>query len=356
MMDQAGIKELPNGYEFGQKTLQDFEHIRITDTKQVKQPRYIVTLNDAPIGINGEITGISGESKSGKTAIENQIISCCLSFDGTCIDSVENLQAIPNTNNEAVIHVDTEQPEHKHQYNLKTILKRAGLTNCPDHYLSYNLRKLPLNEYFETLSDICETAFSEFNGIHSIFVDGGADFITDTNDPEQSNSAIKYFEELAIKYDTAVFLIVHTNPGGTKERGHFGSQLQRKAGTLLTVINEGEYSYIEPKLLRYAGSTDIPKLKFHWDHSKGYHVGDGILDNTVKNELKIQKKNSETWAVCSKIFTAQSSYDYQTVVEKIQKFKACGERTAKPEFTQMKLQGMIQQGDDQLWRINLNYK
>ena len=199
------------------------------------------------------------------------MIAGAISETGTVIDGFEGVEVLRNDKNKAVIHCDTEQARHKHQKNYKGILRRAGLNTCA-HYLSYNIRQLDINQYAEVTTGICEAALNQFGGIHSIWIDGGADYIADVNNPETSNAAIKYFEELAIKYHTAVFIIVHTNPGGDKERGHFGSQCQRKSGGIISVKSEGDTSYIEPKMLRYAGNGDIQKLMFKYDKEKGYHV------------------------------------------------------------------------------------
>lgn len=350
--------QIPENHNLGDKiapSLNSYEHLRITDKTEVAPPIYSVILYGAPIGISGEITGLSGEEKSGKTAIESMTIACCISDSGKAIDSVDGLEAEPNIYRKAVIHVDTEQPAHKHKRNVETILLRAQLDTCPDFYLSYNLRREPLNEYFDTLSGICKAAFIQFSGIHSIFVDGGADFISDVNDPEQSNMAIKYFDTLALQYNCAVFTIIHTNPGGTKERGHLGSQLRRKCGALLSVIADEKFSYIIPKFLRYGGNADIPSLKFKWDGSKGYHVGDGIIDEAKKDDDKFKKEIDRIWIVCQKVFDGQNSFEYAVATEQIMKHSHCGIAKAKQNFTQMKVQGMIIQGDDKRWRLNSNY-
>ena len=92
---------------------------------------------------------------------------------------------MPNDEHKAVIHFDTEQDRWTQQYNHKTILKRARIDHCPDFMLSYNIRQLPIENYQDIVNDICRAATEQFNGIHSIWIDGGADFIHDTNNPEQ---------------------------------------------------------------------------------------------------------------------------------------------------------------------------
>lgn len=354
----AGNFEVPEGYEFGQEnnTLLDFEQYRITDRTPIPEPKAKLILAGETIAVNSDIFAISGESKSGKSGFLNMVIAASITDTGICPDGIEQMEVEPNEQKHAVVHFDTEQAAHRHQYNVRSILKRTSFSTCPDHFLSYNLRKLPLTQYQEITTSICTAAIREHGAIHSVYIDGGADFVTDTNDQANSNEIIKYFEELAINFDTVFYIVVHTNPGSNKERGHFGSQLQRKAGGILTIKNENNISILEPKMLRYAGRADIPRLLFSYDREKGYFVGSGIQIETDPEEARKRKQLNTAYELSQGIFGGQKSYTYQEAVDKIETVTLKSININKGHFRTMNLYNMILQGADKRWRINAEYR
>jgi hypothetical protein len=220
------------------------------------------------------------------------------------------------------------------------------------YLLSYNIRALELTQYAEVTTNICEGALQRFNGIHLMVIDGIADFISDVNDAEQSTAIVKYFEELAIKYQTPIIVIVHTNPGSDKERGHLGSHCQRKCESLLMVKTEGNISFIEPKLLRMAGKANIPNIQFMYDKDRGYHIGCGV--RSVNNNDKIVQRINRLSEICGDVFNGQKSYRYKEVIEQIMLKAGKSVYTAKCFFKELKAHKMIIKGEDNYWRANNN--
>jgi len=351
---------VPNGYEFGQsdKTLSDFEELRITDESPIPEPEPVMKIEGETIAVCQDITTISGAGKSGKSAFASMCIAATLTESGIIEDGLPGLEMKPNNEGKAVIHFDTEQARHKHQRNLRTILKRSGHYSCPDYFLSYNIRKLPLSEYASTTSAICEAAARQFNGIHSIWIDGGADYTPGVNDEIVANETVKKFEETAIQYDCPVFIIVHTNPGSDKERGHFGSQCQRKSGgiLLIKIDAQDESSYIEAKMLRYAGKGDIPLLKFKYDKEKGYHVGTGVKTEIDQETIKKNRSIKNAYELAVSVFSGQRSYSYSDAINEIERITLKSINPCKAVFSVMKSQEMIFQGEDKNWRLNEKYR
>ena len=326
--------------------LEDFEQWRITDKTNIPIQEPLILINGEIITTSDALTVISGASKSGKTALESVLIAGSIATSD--YDGIEGIDILRNTNRKAVIHFDTEQSRWNHQQKHKTILHRANFISCPDFFLSYNIRKLDIGKYSTITKNICNAAQNQFNGIHSIWIDGGADYISDVNDAMQSNALVKFFDDLGSDYSCPVIVILHTNPGGEKERGHFGSQCQRKAEAILTVKNENDISYIDAKFLRHAGKGDVPQLQFVFDKSKGYHVGCGTRVNTPMD--KTQKKAFQMQTICNDVFGGQCSYNYTEAINKIIGFSFVSERTAKTYFSTMNATGLIKKGDDNLWR------
>lgn len=328
--------------------LSKYDYLRITDKSKVSDPIPVVKIAGETISTRGNITVGSGESKGGKSALFSIIIAGAASATGE-IDGLEGLEVTPNVERKAVIHFDTEQAKHKHKRNLLSIQKRAGLTELPDFLLSYNIRQLEINSYKETAQEICEGANEKFNGIHSIFIDGGADFVHDVNDPIESNAIVKFFEELAIQFDCPVFIIIHTNPGSNKERGHLGSQLQRKAESVINIKSEGDISFIEPKFLREAGKGNIPHLQFTYDREKGYHVSAGVKkpDEAQKQE----QRKAFLISLANKVFGGQKSFKYGEAIKVMKEESGKSEAPVKGFIRDMKELGLIEKGSDEYYRL-----
>lgn len=324
-----------------------YHHLQITDATQIPQPIPVLKINGEIISTEGNITTVSGASKSGKTAFVNVVITGAIAegeYDG--FPSVDVTRCM----GKAVLHFDTEQARHKHQKNLTTILKRAGFDHCPDNFLSYNIRQEEIESYEAITEQLMGAAFEKFGGIQLTVIDGGADYLGDVNDPTQSNMIIKFFEEMAIKYSTAIIIICHVNPGSDKERGHFGSQLQRKSESVLGVRTVDDVSCLEPKLLRMAGKGDIPLIQFEYDKEKGYHVYCGIKPAMDPNE-KDSKRLQEIKDLAEFVFAYPAALHYQDAINGIMRKSKRGERTSKEFFKEMKAHEMIMQGEDKKWSL-----
>lgn len=329
--------------------LLEIEPLRMTSLKIVLPLNPIVMIGSSNVSTPGNVTTFSGEGKSGKTAALGALMAGAIREGG--YDGFENLNVALNKHKRAVIHVETEQSESRHQVNHKTILQRAGLFETPPYFLSYNIRRNPIDQYKSIVEKACKGAMEKFGGVYLIVIDGGADFISDVNEAGEANALVKWLEELAITFQAPVIVVVHVNPGSDKERGHLGSQLQRKSESLLLIKRKDDISTIEAKLLRNAGIGDTPHIQFTYDKLKGYHVSCGTavpeLDN--KDLLRIAKIKS----IAKTAFKNNLSLGYKEAIEQIIIASNKSEAPAKNMFKEMKVRGIITQTNDKKWALNL---
>lgn len=329
--------------------LSAFEHLRITAEKDIPQPEPTVKINSAAIASPGNITAIGAAAKAGKTAVVGVLLAGAISKNGL-IDGFSEISISPNPEGKAVISLDTEQSEADQQYNVRAVLKRAGISRTPTYFRAYNIRQLKTEEYQATTNAICDLCRSAYKGIHLIVIDGGADFILSVNDESAASSIVQYFTHLAIKYQCAVIVIVHQNPGSEKERGHFGSEIQRKCYGLLTLTREGDVSTLKPKIMRKAGNADIPLIHFKFCKDKGYHVEVESTDSEEERAVKERKRHKE---IAIKVFKPLVALSYTKAVSQIMQETNRGERTAKTMISNMIGWEYINKGDDNNYRINL---
>src|SRR6266536_605805 len=331
-------------------TLEDFEYLRITETTDIPLPETIISVNGAIIAEAGDMTTISGASKSGKSAISGYIIAASISKDVK--DPIPGFNVQNNDKGRAIIHLDTEQSKYSHQRNYIKILRRTEIKDSPDYLLSYNIRKLSLDEYQPTTNGICEAAAKQFGGIHMIIIDGLADYINDVNNETESRNIVKYFMHLAEKYNAAAIVIIHTNPAAKgiegKERGHLGSECQRKSQSLLTLIaGKDDVSILTAKLFRNAGKEDFEPISLKYDKERGYHVY-----FEAEREEKNEEKRAELVELAAKIFGDGNAYKEGEILSLIEKKAKLKERAAKDRFTAMKKQGLVIQNDEKKWTKN----
>jgi hypothetical protein len=332
-----------------QDGLEQFEHLRITDQTPIPPVEAVICIDHHIIAAKGDITTFSGGSKTGKTLSLDHIIATGISADGEIIDPVPEFQITPNKECFAFIQIDTEQSENRHKQKLQKNIYRAGYDTCPPHFLSYNVRRLAIDEYRPFTTGILKAAKRKFGGIYMIIIDGIADYIKDPNNTEESNSIVKYIDQIAIEYNCPVIVVIHTNPGSDKERGNQGSQLQRKSAAVLGIKSENDITYLEPKLLRYAGKNKVPTIMFAYDVDKGYHVSIG--SKTIEKDGKQDKdRRKQLKDIANEVFAPPIALGYDDALHGIMKMLAIKDRTAKDYFKELRAHDLIVQGEDKNWR------
>lgn len=341
------IDETPSDIQIG---LDKYEYLRITDKTVIKDAEPRIKIGDAIVGVPNDISSISGLPKAGKSSLVSMIISGSITQTST-FDIPKEINVKLNDKKQAVIHFDTEQAPKQQQHHLDTILKRARLETCPDYYLSYNIKALDFSEYTTIVDDICFSARDKHNGVYSIFIDGGADFVASVNDDAESIRIVKYFEKLAGEFKCPVIIVIHTNPGiSDKERGSIGSHIQRKDIAAVQVKSDKNGSYLEGKRFRYCNMSDLPRVNFTYDKSLGYHVANNSTE--VFKTVQEQGKDLELNLILNKVFGADVYLGYKEAWTAIGKVGGKGETIAKNTFTALKKAELIIQGADGKWYRN----
>ncbi len=166
------------------------------------------------------ITVIAGKKKSAKSTT---VCCICGSFLGgkdvlnfhVCTESVKK-----------VLLFDTEQPTFRIIRQVKRSFHLAGVEcQMRDDFIV-----IPLRSYSpaERLSRTVAMIRSQHPQL--VIIDGVADLVKNTNDPEESEKVVSKLLSLTTECHCAMIAVIHTNtndPTG-KQRGHIGSALERK--------------------------------------------------------------------------------------------------------------------------------
>ena len=193
----------------------------------------------------------------------------------------------------ALLSFDTEQSQADHWRHVQRTLKRAGLDSPPPWFYSFYFAGLDVRQLWECTEKAIELAKKAHGGIHSIFLDGLGDYVSDVNDAPESNAKISKLHGMAIEQSCVIPCALHFNPGSDgKSRGHLGSQLERKAETNLRLDKDAEgVTEIWSDKNRKA---PIPHGKgpcFQWSDTAGMHV------SVASHGAKAEEEKSERLAM-----------------------------------------------------------
>lgn len=320
-------------------TLADYDHLRITAEKTYPNNEPIITWGGSGIAAPCNLTAISAQAKAGKTAFCGMLLAGAFNADATFTE----IDVTP-CEDKAVIVLDTEQAEQDQQYNVRTVLCRAGLATTPPNFLSYNIRQLHIAEYQAATNSICEAANNEFGGIHSIYIDGVADFISDVNSIEQATAIREYFTLLSIRYHCPVILVIHQNPNSTKERGHLGSEIQRKCYGIIQITKDGDTSIAKNTFSRKAG--ELEPVFFKYSQDAGYHIE---VDAPVNDATAATRKKIED--VLKSVMRPLDAYTYTELENKVIAATTCSVSTFKRYLKIWGANKWIEKGQDGSYRM-----
>jgi hypothetical protein len=178
-----------------------------------------------------------------------------------------------NPQDKYVLHFDTEQSLEHHYRTVSRALLRAGVSSPPSSFKSYCVT----GESAARLVAAVILAVEDFipkGGIHSIWIDGIADLVSSPNEEAECNALVAQIRNLAMKACAPVICTLHWNPGTEKTRGHLGSELERKAQSVLSMNKEkdGSVKVTMPLKSRDAPIYDSTAPRFAWSPIHEMHV------------------------------------------------------------------------------------
>lgn len=271
------------------------------DTEVPEEPP-VIWMKDQLFLTVGNLAGVAGIQKTGKSALANVIMSKMLNPSITDFPSIKVLPP----NGKGVLLVDTEQSRTKQKSNVVSwILKRAGVSALPKNFRVVNFRSFSTIQSKDYLSQIMKAMKQRYNGLHLVIVDGGADFVSTVNNLEEVTAFMKLLSELCTVYDCGILLNIHTNPssshtGDHKPTGHLGSALLKKCESV-ALIQTDEYdktvSLVTALALRNGNRDEFGEVFYKYDKEKGYHmeiIGEAAVEKKEDNKhLNLLKKVAE---------------------------------------------------------------
>jgi hypothetical protein len=198
---------------------------------------------------------------------------------------------------------------------------------------------------------LVKVMYDKFDGIQAIFIDGIADLVHSVNDEKECYQVIDWLLKLSDIYQTVVIVVIHLNPGALeKARGHLGSQLNRKSESILTVTKTkgSDISRVKPYLLRNAGISDTPQIKFHWDKDKKHHT---FLNYDYSGGYQEPTKTEVGVETIIGILEENVSLSHKELKNLIIEKDSVSESTAKRAIGDATKKGIIQKNDNRKYSL-----
>ena len=264
---------------------QEEENRILTWDNPEPKPETIVGVNGHTLCTAGNISFISGQDKTGKTAAGSSVLAGTIPSSMPALDTM-GLTVKQNRKGLAVIHPDTEQSRYHADRNYRRVMSRAEVTRAPDWYKYLWLTGLSETELWEKTKLSCEIYANHFGGIHLIFIDRIADYVTDINDRGECKALINQkFIMLAQQYKCPVITALHTNPGSDKEQGHLGTYAREKCETIIRTKEENGELFLTFPRARSA-PRNLPEICYEWNTEKGF-----FTKKYVNDQGSVEKEN-----------------------------------------------------------------
>ncbi|MDR1984575.1 MAG: toprim domain-containing protein, partial [Prevotellaceae bacterium] len=285
----------------------------------------LISINDVPLGTQGNLLGITGGEGTGKSNYAGSLIAGTISQTNK-IDTL-GTTVEQNKNNKAVLLYDTEQSEEQLYKNISSILKRGKNETMPAYFKAYCLTSMSRKERMQAIIQSMDKFYYQFSGIQMVVIDGIADLVRCANDEAESVGIIDELYRLAGIYKTCIVCVLHFIPNGMKLRGHLGSELQRKAAAILSIEKDEnpQISVVKALKVRDGSPLDVPLVQFSWNKEIGMHA---YIGEKPKEE-KEKRKETELTGVAKTVFANQRFCTYVDLCEQIQYILDVKERTAK---------------------------
>jgi len=311
-------------------------------------PLILSTTGGQILGEAGNMVTLEGLMKAGKSGVLSAIIGAAVAPIGHDGDFLGF--EIPMRDG-YILHFDCEQsPKDHHRLIYTAVRKRAGLEEIPTNLKSFSFLQLPVKDRWPACA-LAARRLPKDAPLRLVIFDGGADFLSTLNDEETSREMVALMHSFAVEHSCLVLIVIHENPNaeGGKTRGHFGSELWRKAQSALGVCKgEDNISSVFGKYLR---SGDWPKseaLHFRFCTDAEMHI---TADDPTEDRRASQKaarentKREKQDALAKKIMTAKVM-THSALESAVMKFEHIRDRAARERIKNMVKDGNIIKRED----------
>ena len=205
-----------------EQRLRRLEERRITPDKELHPVEFLFRLHGKPCFARGELTGLSGKAKSGKTFVCSILMALCFSNEVLSVQRIEPRKL-------HVLWYDTEQSDESTQDILKNRILRM-ISSHPSDISPlldvFNVRRDAVSERLPMLE-----AAVRYRRPDLVILDGIRDLVADINDGVVAQNVVERLMHLAQEHHCCIVCVLHQNKSMEDRnlRGWIGTELKNKA-------------------------------------------------------------------------------------------------------------------------------
>lgn len=244
--------------------LEELNKLRITTQTVLPPEKAAISIDGVPFFEIGDVGAVKAKQKAGKTTMLKALVAAWMKGE---------LFRLKSELEEAkVLWLDTEQKGHDVKRIIDDIKYLTGLDNdyIDRHLKLYTVRTLS----YKTLMDDTKLLVSKYLPL-VLIIDGLVDLIESFNDEALSHQLINELVMMSDNYKCAIIAVLHENKGEADHnmRGHLGTMLAQKAGTVVQCTKDGNgVITVSCSDSRHAA---MPTWKIKYDESGHIISGDG---------------------------------------------------------------------------------
>lgn len=209
--------------------LRKLEECRITPLKELPPVEFLFRLHGKPCFARGELVGLSGKAKSGKTFVCSILMALCFRNEVLSVQRIEPRKL-------HVLWYDTEQSDESTKDILcHRIMPMAGLAppgispQASDFSPLFDIFNVRRNPVSERLTDL--EVLIRYRKPDLVILDGIRDLVTDINDGVVAQNVVERLMHLASEHHCCIVCVLHQNKSVEDRnlRGWIGTELKNKA-------------------------------------------------------------------------------------------------------------------------------
>lgn len=221
-----------------EQQLKRLESRRIRPDTALPEVEFLFRLHGKPCFARGELVGLSGKAKSGKTFVCSILMALCFRNQVISVDRIEPRRL-------HVLWYDTEQSEESTQDILRH--RVIPLTGIPEDQFPmaqfdiFNVR----GEVWSDRLPLLETAVRHY-GPDLVVLDGIRDLVSDINDGVVAQDVVERLMRLASDCHCCIVSVLHQNKSSEDRnlRGWIGTELKNKAFEVYECVKSSERIFI----------------------------------------------------------------------------------------------------------------
>lgn len=304
-------------------------------TLPTDDPKYLFSIGGVPTIPAGELIGVKGRAKMGKSQFEYILVA-------TMLAGISRGEVRPLQDRYKILLFDTEQSKVSLKKCCQRALRYAGLPIGKNdvRFLPFFMRPLSIEERRTTIENAVREEQPDI-----IFIDGVRDLLQDFNNLAESNDLIQWLMQLTAEHGCTIVSVLHQNKSKDdgNMRGHLGTELLNKLTDCFEVSRKDGKFIVSCSESRNVQCGD---LSFSIDAEGNFQEETSIKED---KGLEFAKEIQDTLKLC---FAKQEAYGRNELIRAYSLESAKSESTAKRRVEIAKIQGFIQVGSDEKYHLS----